>query len=684
MSFQIAVDIGGTFTDCYLRDPDGRTRSFKTPTTPDDFTEGFLDALSKAAGAYDRSVEELLGETSQLIHGTTIATNAIIEGTTAETALLTTAGFRDTLLLRQGGKEDPYDWDMDYPEPYVPRHLTFGIDERVSAEGQVLEPLDEDAVRETLRSVAERDVDAVAVALLWSHVNPDHERRVGELIEAELDVDYSLSHEVNPIIREYRRTVSTAIDASLKGEVRRYFSRLRERLVDRGYGEDPLIVTANGGVMPIDEIVSTPVWTVDSGPTMLPVAVSHLAARELDVDDVIALDMGGTSLDIGVVRDGRIPRTREATVGDDILGIEKVEVRSIGSGGGSIAWVDDGGLLRVGPESAGAEPGPACFGRGGDRPTVTDAALVLGYLDPDYFLGGEMRLDAAAGREAIAEHVGAPLDLDPIEAAHSVYATANQSMVNGIKELTLSRGIDPGQFSLAGGGGALGTHVVELARELRIDDVLLPGEAGVVSSIGALASDMRRDFSASQYTESHRFDRHGVNAVLADLVGEAEEFFERAGISEPRRELTAYAEARYPGQVWELQIELPGTTISDGEVEGLVDRFHEIHDATYGFRMDDHEVEFLYWRVEATGLVDTDLEGDAPEAGPGTDPVPHGHREAYFDGGLTATPAFRPEGLVRGSTIEGPAVVDVENTTIVVPPAAGLRVTGGGHFHLKP
>ncbi|WP_137287682.1 hydantoinase/oxoprolinase family protein [Halorussus salinisoli] len=682
MKYTLAIDIGGTFTDLYVRDGNGRTGSFKAPTTYGDLTDGVFEACEKAAQAYNVSVSNFLADTDRLIHGTTIATNAIIEDTVASTSLLCTAGFEDVLMFREGGKKDPFDWDVEYPEPYVPRSLTFGVEERIDAQGAVVTPLNEDTVREKIRRIAETDVDAVAVSLLWAHVNPAHEQRIGELLdELAPELEYSLSHEVNPIIREYRRTSSTAIDASLYEVVGDYLTRLKERLTQAGFRGEPLIISANGGVMPVEEIIETPVWTVDSGPTMFPVAARELVQADLGHTDVLALDMGGTSLDMGVIQDGTIPRTREAKVGDNVLGIEKVDVKSIGSGGGSIAYVDEGGLLHVGPESAGSDPGPACYPQGGSDPTVTDAAVVLGYVNENYFLGGDMPISRDAAAAAIDEQIGAKLDLDTAEAAHAVYLTATQNMVNEIKGVTVERGIDPQNYVLSGGGGALGLHAAQFARELRIDDILLPENAGVVSAVGGIISDIRRDFSASHFTTSDQFDFEGINQTLTDLSLQAEEFFSRVGISEDNRLTNYYVEARYPQQSWELQVPLPADRVDSDVQAELVDRFHEKHHETYKYKQLDQEIEFLYWRVEAVGKSETDVAtADTSES---VETARHEQREAYFDDELRSSPAYRGESLSPGHELNGPALIDTDTTTIVVPPNSTMTVTQLGNYHLS-
>lgn len=690
---QLAVDIGGTFTDLYLDDDAGPTGSYKSPTTYDDLTDGVHSVLQKAADDLGEPLAEMLGRTTSFVHGTTVATNAIIEGTTAPTALLVTDGFRDVLWIREGGKDDPYEWDIDYPDPFVPRRLTFGIEERVTAEGDVVTPLNEDHARRVVRSLGERDdVEAIAVSLLWAHASPEHERRLGEIIEEEAPrMDYSLSHRVNPIIREYRRTSSTAIDASLSELVPQYLGDLERRLAEFGFDGKPLIVTSNGGVMHPEEVRRTPVWTVDSGPTMLPVAAAHVTDHELDHENVIAVDMGGTSIDIGVVRDGEIPRTREATVGDDyVLGIEKVDVKSVGAGGGSIAWVDAGKLLHVGPRSAGSTPGPACYQRGGDEPTVTDSALVLGYLNEDYFLGGTMEISLDAAENAIEEHVADELGIGVVEAANTIYSAAAQTSLNGILEVTIERGIDPRRFTLFGGGGSFGLFAATLADELRTDTVLLPAESGVVSSVGGVASDVRRDFTTSHFTRSDEFDFERVNELLDTLRSRAGAFLDRTDTPPEKRSLSRFASARYPQQVWELEVELPSPTLNSESLPALVQRFHQVHESTYGFRTDEH-VEFLDWRIEATGRTETSPVADQVDAG-GPDqngacgsraPV-HETRPIYVDDGWVEGEVYRVSSLLPGATMSGPAVLEGENTTIVLPPASSLSVTESGNYRLDP
>jgi len=688
MSYQMSCDIGGTFTDLIVQAPDGTTQAFKSSTTPDDLSRGLFNAFEKAADAYDLPLAALLENTSRIVHGTTVATNAILEDDLPKTALVTTEGFRDVLTLREGGKENPYDPHVSYPDPYVPRKHTFGVSERIDETGAIETELDEAQCRRILQEIRELDIDAIAVSLLWSHTNPEHEQRIADLLEDELpDIPYSLSSDVCPIIREYRRTSATAINASLQTVVDTYLDKLSERFDTYDYDGQLFVMTANGGVMTVDEVRRFPIWIVDAGPTMLPTAARTVVEAEPAPSNVLALDMGGTSLDMGLINEGDISRSREATVGDDyMLGIEKVEISSVGSGGGSIAWVDNGGLLHVGPESAGATPGPACYGRGGSKPTVTDAALVLGYLNEAYFLGGTMDLDAAKARDAIAEHVAGPLGIDVPEAAHAIYVTANQDMVNGIKQNTIEHGIDPRNYVICGGGGAIGTHIAAIARELRIDDIYLPADAGVISSFGGLHSEIRRDFSESYYTDTENFDAAGVEETLSHLDQQAAAFFDRSEIPEADRSVSYVAEARYPNQIWELEIPIHEREALDAST--LLSTFHATHDAVYGYMMDDQPVEFLNWRAQATVTDDGDTTAvpPAPDGlGPTSDGVtsPSSSRQAFFGEAYRRTPAYLAGELSNSDRIDGPAFIDAPETTIVVPPRSSLTVTANGNYRLS-
>ena len=419
MDIGIAVDVGGTFTDIVVLRGDGEVATYKAPTTPEDVTDGVFDGLSVAAADLALTRAELLDGCAKLAFGTTTATNAILEGRAARAGLIVTRGFRETLLVREGGKTDTYRIAMDYPAPYVPRALTAEVTERVNSEGGIETPLDEEDARAAIQRLRDLGVEAIAVSLLWSIANPAHERRLGEIVaEVWPEVPVSLGHQVNPCIREYRRTSATALDASLKPIVGRSVRRLRDRLAAEGFGGTLTYVTSNGGQTSAEEIAAKPVYLCFSGPSAAPEAGRRLGAlEEVASGNLVTVDMGGTSFDVSVISDWAIPMHREGTIAGHLFGVPSVAVHTIGAGGGSIARVDAGGFVHAGPESARSVPGPACYGHGGTAATVTDANLVRGLLDPGYFAGGSMALEPERAREAITRDVAEPLGLDLARAA---------------------------------------------------------------------------------------------------------------------------------------------------------------------------------------------------------------------------------------------------------------------------
>ena len=439
MVFQVCIDIGGTFTDCLVSEGAGEIRIFKAPTTPGAFHVGFMEVLKVAAEGYGRAAGDFISEIEMIVHGTTVSTNALVEGKVATVGLIVNAGHADVLVLREGPRKGAFEWRLDYPDPFVPRRLTRTVGGRIDARGRELVALDEADVGAAVDHFRRMQVQAIAVGLLWSIANGDHERRVGEIVAAQWpEVPVTLSHRLNPIPREYRRIISAATDAALYPIVSDYIAALQRGLTAAGFGGELLMANCVGGMMPPADMVAQPIYSVMSGPTLAPIAAQALTPER----DVIVGDMGGTTFDVSALRDHQLIVTPEAYINDDMLGIPKVDVRSIGAGGGSIAWVDVGGLLRVGPESAGAEPGPACYAKGGTAPTVTDANVLLGILDPGFFLGGRIALDRAAAEGAvgtIAERLGIGL----LEAAYAIHTTSNHNMVAAIEDITVREGINP-------------------------------------------------------------------------------------------------------------------------------------------------------------------------------------------------------------------------------------------------
>lgn len=691
MRFRIAVDTGGTFTDVVASDERGRLLFDKALTTPDRVSEGILEAVTHVGAKLGERTEDLLKQTELFIYGTTQATNAILTNSTAKTALLTTEGFPDILALREGGKQDPFDFTKAFPDSYIPRHLTLEIPGRIGPEGQIIRELDEDCVRTQARSLHSLDCEAAAVALIWSIANPDHELAVGRILEQECPgLPYTLSHELNPIIREYRRASSAAIDASLKPVMQRHFEDFAEDLASAGFAGELLAITSVGGCLHVADMVKRPIYSVDSGPSMAPVAAQAYGSGEGVTRDIIVCDAGGTSFDVSLIQDQRISTTREKWLGPEweghLTGLSAVSVTSIGAGGGSIAWIDDGGLLRVGPQSSGATPGPACYGRGGRAPTVTDAAAVLNYLDPNYFLGGRLELDFGAASEAIETSVATPLSLGVDQAAYAILTVATESMVSAIREITVNDGIDPRECLVVAGGGAGGLNAVTIAQALGCPEILVPGAAGALSACGAQFADVVREFSATKAMTTSAFDFTAANSVLSDLGRQMEDFAKglrlHGGlIGELRRQF--FLEARYPFQSWEVEVELPGDRLNGPkDLEVVTERFHEAHERKFAVKQPGEALECQHWKGRLTAKFNRPaLATSSNDIAPNLEVQ---RRDVYFEAsGALSTPCYLASSLIPGTRLDGPAILQQATTTVVIPPQATGTVTTLGNYWIE-
>jgi N-methylhydantoinase A len=682
---RLAADTGGTFTDLVVERAE-QVRLYKAPTTPRDPAAGILTAVSLAAADAGRPVAEFLAEAEVFIHGTTRAINAILTHSTARTALLATRGHPDMLLLREGGRTDAFNWTYGYPDPYIPRALTFEIDERIGSQGEVVHPLQQDGAVETLARLLELGVESVAVCLLWSIANPAHELALGELIERHLPgIPYTLSHALNPTLREYRRASCAAIDASLKPLMSAYLRGLEDRLRGGGFAGRLLMVTSSGGVVDAADMAAAPIHSVNSGPAMAPVAGRHYAALDGASENAVVADTGGTSYDVALVRRGRIPVTRETWLGLEyeghITGFPAVDVRSVGAGGGSIAWIDPGGLLHVGPQSAAADPGPVCYGRGGVEPTVTDAAVVLGYIDPDYFLGGTMALDSDAARRAVGERIAGPLGLETSAAAAAIMAVATERMIQSIEEITVNQGVDPRAAVLIGGGGAAGLNAVAIARRLGSPRVVIPQAGAVLSARGALMSDLMSEYASAFFTGSDAFDHARAQQLIDGLRVRCLEFAARSGVTgEPQIEFIA--EARYRHQVWQLDVLLREELGAPAGLARLIEDFHGVHEEVYAVRDERAVIEVVNLRARVTcplsgGAADTVAREEAGG-------VPKSRRVFFAGTGALDAAIRRLEAMDVEERIEGPAIIESSFTTIVVNPGASAVRAASGSLVIAP
>lgn len=683
MTFRIAVDTGGTFSDVVVTS--GETRQLwvnKALTTYDRVFKGISDALTVTCEEIGIGLNELLSQTSLFTYGTTFSTNAIITGDTAKTAFLTTAGHPDTLVLREGGKLNPFDFRGSYPDPYVPRRLTFEVPERVDSEGGVLLPLDEAEVVRIAAELRERKIEAAAVCLLWSIMNPAHELRVAEILKRELpDLPVTLSHQINPILREYRRASSAAIDASLKPLMQRHLREMETDLKGSGFDGQLLVGTSFGGVLNVEDVAARPIYTVNSAPAMAPVAGR---ANAPDEESIIVCDMGGTSFDVSIVRGGYMKFTRETWIGEQytghMTGLSAVDIKNIGAGGGSIAWIDSGGLLRVGPQSAKSFPGPACYGQGGTKATVTDASVVLGHIDPDYFLGGRIRLDHGAAVRAITDNIAKPLGISLYKAAHAILAIATDNMVNAIRSITVNEGLDPRQSLLIAGGGAGGMTIGRIAELLDADRVLVPRTAGALSASGGLFSDIVTEFSVSRRADTRNFDYDGINADLAKLDAQIDTFFERIGTPEDQQFREFFVEARYPHQVWELDVPLRGSRFtSRDDVEAMIEGFHAAHERVFAVSEPGQGLECIYWKARAIARLPKPSLLRQSSAAAGAEPL--SVTDAWFGSDTPEkTPRYDGPSLAEGMVLKGPCVIQEPTTTVVVFPGWNALVLHNGDY----
>jgi N-methylhydantoinase A len=683
MTVRVAVDIGGTFTDATLIDEEsGAVSIAKVLTTPADPSEGFMQAVDRALA--DGKVKA--AQVGFVVHATTVATNAIIEGKIARGGFVTTEGFRDLLEIARQVRPSLYDTQFEKAKPLVPRDRAVTVAERLGPAGEVLRALEDDSVRAAAEILRREEVETVAVCLLHAYVNPEHEQRVGAILAEELPgVPVSLSAEVAPEFREYLRASTTVINAVIRPVVERYLERIESRLADAGVQAKLLVMQSSGGVFSSEAARTRPVFMVESGPAAGVIASAYLG-ETLGRPDILSFDMGGTTAKVGLIQDGQPSVTKNYNVGGHAgagiggMSLSGYPVRTpvvdlveIGAGGGSIAWVDSGGLLRVGPQSAGADPGPVCYRRGGTEPTVTDANVVLGRLNPDYFLGGEIGLDVDGARRAIEERCAKPLGLNVTAAANGIVEIANAAMVNALHLISVQRGYDPRDFVLFGFGGAGPVHANALARDAEIPTLLIPRSPGIFSATGLLTTDLKLDTAVTVMRRVDELDAEEVEASFAELEEAGRGELEREGLAAGAMSFVRKIDLRYVGQSFEL-------TIPAGD--DLLGRFHAEHDRTYGFAAPDEPVEVVSLRLTSVGTI----------AKPPPRPLESGgraeareRRQVYFaeSDGYVDCPIYDRYALPAGASFPGPAVVEEFDSTTVVHPGFTVRVDDAGNLVIE-
>ena len=678
IQYRLGVDVGGTFTDAILvNEATGETHTGKVPSTPRDPSIGFLNVVRRMLGQGHVEPDRV----RYLVHGTTVATNAIIEGDLARTGFVTTEGFRDLLEIQTGIRPVLYDLQFEKLTPLVPRHLAFGVPERLDYRGEVLVPLDENAVRQVAEQLSREGVESVAVCFLHSYLNPMHEKRTGEILrEALPSVLISLSSEVAPEFREYFRASTTVINAGIRPVVGAYLNKIQTRIRESGVVAELLVMQSGGGVLTFDAASDRPVFMVESGPAAGVIAASHLG-NTLGHQNVMSFDMGGTTAKAGLIENGRPRVTKDYEVGPAAQAAESrgagypirtpvIDLVEIGAGGGSIAWIDSGGALRVGPQSAGADPGPVCYGKGGVEPTITDANLVLGRIAPDYFLGGEMELDVDGARHAIQKRCAEPLGMDAVEVALGITEIANTAMVNALRRISVQRGHDPRDFMLVAFGGAGPVHANRLAAELDMPTALIPMSPGTTSAMGLLVTDIKHDYSVALIQRVDQLDLETGKTSFEYLKTQGETALRREGVSQEEMTFVYEADMRYVGQSYELTIPLPDGELGATDLPGILSKFHSEHERSYGFQASEEPVEFVALRLTAIGKIVRPKMREIPQNGQDVSLALKEPRPAYFAevGGFVDCSIYDRYKLEPGHEIQGPAIVEeVDSTTVIHP-----------------
>ena len=674
----IGIDVGGTFTDFVVLDLSQKLFHGKVPSTPGDESEGVLSALRSISDREQKDIAALLRETDLIILGTTVATNTMLEFKGSNTGVITTKGFRDVIELRNNYKESLFDLKLSPPYPIVPRRRRLGVTERIDYSGKVMVPLDEDELRQAVGNLRLAGVESIAVCFLFSYVNPAHELRAREIIHHEYpEATVSLSHEILPQVREFERFSTTIINAYVSPHLKKYLLHLSQRLNDNGFRGELFVMQSNGGMMHVDFAAERGVEAALSGPSGGVVAGAYLG-NLTGFSDLITMDMGGTSYDVCVVKGGRPELSSNYWLSRYRIGLPMIDIHTVGSGGGSVAWVDRGGGLRVGPRSAGADPGPACYGRGGEDPTVTDADVVLGYIDPNYFLGGRVKLDSGLAKKAIEEKIAKPLGLSLMNAASGIFRIVNNNMNNAIRYVTVMRGRDPRDFALMAFGGAGPVHAGAQVKDLKIGTVLVPKTAPMFSALGAVLSDFKISRVQSLHMRSTAPKVELFNDVFRRMHDEAMALLGVGRKEVVRIDVHRFVDLRYIRQVHEVTIEIPAGNqdLSPDDLTRIFNTFHERHEALYAFKRPEFPVEIINLRLDLIGVRSPiELEKIGANGGArGT--ALKGERAAYFEEvqDYVKTAVYDGSRIAPGYVVRGPAIVEEPETTIVVYPGQEIEL----------
>lgn len=678
--FRISIDAGGTFTDVAMLDPTERLSFVKVPSTPDRPALAVFNALNKAAALHGLDPEQLMGSLHSLVLGTTVATNMLVEHRGSPTGLICTRGFRDTLAIRRGLRRSVWDFRSPHPPELVPRALRVGVPERIAADGTVVLALDEAAAVSAARRLRAEGVESIAICLFNAFVNEAHEQELKAIVQRELPEAFvSVSSELLPIMGEYERTSTTVVNAYIGPKTSRHLTEVDQELRQRGMRGTTWVMQNSGGIVSIEACARRPVGAALSGPAAGAAAAS-LYTRCLDVPNVVLFDMGGTSTDITLTRDGRPTLVDCLEIEGYHIALPSVGIKTIGTGGGTVAWVGPGGLLRVGPRGVGADPGPAAYGKGGTEPTITDANLVLGRLNPDNFLGGEVRLDPARSREVIERRICRATGLDLERAAGAIVRIGNQNMINAIRLAAVELGQDLRKFALVAAGGAAGLHASALARELRIPRVYIPREAAVCCAVGMLQTDVRHDYEQTYFCPLAAVTVDDLNRRFRAMLTEADGELRAGGIGSPDIVFETSVELRYSLQQWQLgvPVKVPLSEVDLGEVSR---RFHLRHEELYGHHDPNGTLELVKLRVVGIGI--SPKMSQAPmRVATLRRPPPDRTRTVHLRNGAEALtmPIYEGPRLAPGDVVEGPALIEEPTTTVLLQAGDTLRVDGYDNY----
>jgi N-methylhydantoinase A len=689
MKYKIGIDIGGTFTDLIAIDGKGNALVHKILSTPHDPSEGFVQGLRELAQMAQMSFPDFLAQVDGIVHGTTVATNALLTLRGAKTALITTQGFRDALEMRRGVREERYNNRYVNVPPLAPRHLRFTVDERTESNGNVIKALDVADLEPIVAAIRKQKVEAVAICFMHAYRNADNERKAVEYLRAQWPEGHAdtpfitASHEVLPSIRFYERVSTTVVNAFVGPIVSRYFHKLLEQLREIAYHGPLLVMQSNGGVVSPDVVTKIPAVTVLSGPAAAPTAGAWYAQR-MGWANCITVDMGGTSFDAALVVDNQCITSTDGSINRYRVALPSLDIVTIGAGGGSIGWINQGGLLQMGPQSAGAMPGPVCYGRGGLLPTCTDADVVLGYLNPGFFAGGHMNLDKVKATKAIDQNLGQPLGLDTVQTAAGMYRIINSNMAQGVRQISIERGYDPREFLFIVAGGAGAIHAGEICRELEIPMFLVPNVSSIFCAAGMLLGDLKHNYIRSFYTSFSHLDKNRFLELFMEMEARGLAQLAAEGVPVSQVERRPVLDMRYQGQYHEVQLDCDWHDIVNLHLTAIFDAFHTEHNRQFGYslREENTEMELINLRLQVVGMVEKPkftLSGSAALSA--TEALKE-WREIYLPGSarMQQVPIYDGDLNICGATLHGPCIVEKVTTSILVPETHDCQVDNLGSF----